>query len=121
MPPATPKFAFAPDGVPVIQPPPVMKSQGCGGVVTTPEVPQVIPADAEAKTTSTPANASITCNPLTVIVDAVAVCSLMITRPPSASKTNWLAAPVTATAWPLMTSPVICTCPLTVNPAAPQA
>src|SRR2546430_4173408 len=28
MPPPTPKFAFAPDGVPVIQPPPVTKSAG---------------------------------------------------------------------------------------------
>src|SRR6266446_10673227 len=120
MPPATPKFAFAPVGVPVIHPPPVMKSQGAGGLVPTPELPQLIPADAEANTTSTSANASITCKPLTVLVEAVADCSLISTKPPSASNTIWLAAPLTATAWPSMTNPVICTCPLTVNPVAPQ-
>src|SRR5258708_4024433 len=121
MPPATPKFALAPEGVPVIQPPPVRKSQAEEGLVTVPGVPQVIPAEAEANTTSTPASASITCKALTVIVELVAICSLMISQPPSARKTNWFAAPLAATAWPLMARPVIWTSPLTVAPIAAQA
>src|SRR5437867_3548171 len=123
MPPATPKLAFAPEGVPVIQPPPVKKSHGAAppdGVDDTEAHP--IPDVAEAKITFTPANISTMCNALTVITPKPALCSLMITYPPSARNTNWFAAPVTAIAWPLMTRPVTwTTAPLTVATPATQA
>src|SRR5437879_12725958 len=99
MPPATPKLAFAPEGVPVIQPPPVTKSHGGAppdGVGVTEA--QVIPDVDDAKITFTPANISTTCKALTVMTPNPALCSLMMRYPPSARNTNWFAAPVTAIA-----------------------
>jgi len=45
---------------------------------------------------------------------------VMITNPPSERNTIWFAAPVTATAWPSMTSAWIWACPLTAAPTAAQ-
>src|SRR5437867_5298855 len=121
MPPATPKLAFAPEGVPTIHPPPVTKPQDggeAGGAVVT--NPQITPIVDEPKTRFTPAIASTTCKALTVILPAPASCSLMITKPPSDRNTIWFAAPVTATAWPLITSESISLCPLVVPPKATQ-
>src|SRR6266446_7242561 len=118
MPPATPKLAFAPDGVPVIQPPPVRKSEQLdgdggggdepgGGTVVLP--PQVTPANAELITRSA-APSMITCSALTVrsAESAVcnAVCSLMIRRP-FGSQMVWFTSPDTLIACPFTTSPSI--------------
>src|SRR2546425_2348488 len=81
-PPATPKLALAPEGVPVIQPPPVAKSApvqpGGGGAGAG---WQVISACAEETITSaTPG--TMTWSALTVMSPApLLVCSLMITSP----------------------------------------
>src|SRR5213594_799918 len=122
MPPATPKLALACDGVPVIHPPPVTKWHGggllpAGGGV----VGQVMAADEEATTTSTPAQGTMRCRALTVMPAIPATCSLMITKPPLDRKTNWLACPVTAIAWPLITSPVTSTTALTAAPFGQSA
>src|SRR5207244_10113671 len=95
MPPPPPKFAFAPDGVPVIQPPPVTKSAGVqpggggGGGVGE----QVMSACAEEMITSaTPS--TITCSALTVMSPEPPLCSLMMTRPrPVGNVTVWLGIP----------------------------
>ena len=124
MPPATPKLALSPDGVPVIQPPPVTKSHGgispgAGGeLVTNPHMTPIVDAP---KTTFTPANASMTCRALTVMTPAPAICSFRITKPPSERNTIWFAASVTATAWPLMASAWTWLCPLTPNAAQTAA
>src|SRR5438552_3434400 len=120
MPPATPKLALAPDGVPVIQPPPVTKSlhgDGWGG-----GLPQVIPADDEPKIRFSPVFV-IMCKALTVMSAVVEVCettcSLMITVLPFTT-TVWFACPVTAILCPSMTSPLTWTCPLAAAPVEEQ-
>src|SRR6266446_5860358 len=118
MPPATPKLAFAPDGVPVIQPPPVRKSEQLdgdggggdepgGGTVVLP--PQVTPANAELITRSA-APSMITCSALIVMsaesAVCTAVCSLMI-KWPFERQIGWFASPDTLIACPFTTSPAI--------------
>src|SRR5436309_8053583 len=105
MPPVTPKFALAPEGVPVIHPPPVTKSHSLGGGLVAPPLlalPHVIPADDEPKTRFTPALV-MTCKALTVMSAVVVVCetncSLMITKLPF-TNTFWLTCPLTAMVWP---------------------
>src|SRR2546426_3334040 len=102
MPPATPKFAFAPDGVPVIQPPPVMKSAGVhpGGGGGGGAGAQVMSACAEEMITSaTPS--TLTWRALTVMSPEPAlVCSLMTTLP-FGNSTVWYGVPSTWTTCPL--------------------
>src|SRR5713101_2720247 len=79
IPPATPKFPLAPDGVPVIHPPPVTKSWHGGWVPR-----HVISAWADEITTSA-IPSTTTCSALTVISPALPlaelVCSLITTLP----------------------------------------
>src|SRR6185369_11383141 len=123
------KLAFAPEGVPVIHPPPVAKSPQTGLI----SGPQAIPAADEPNTTFTPAHGITTCKALTAIPSVVTVCplavalafpascSLITTNPPPVSMTNWFACPVTLTGSPLMTSPLIWVEPLDVTSSAEQA
>src|SRR6266540_2317020 len=117
MPPATPKLALAPDGVPVIHPPPVTKLHG-GGLLPAGGglLGQVMAANDEPTTTSAPAQGTMRCNALTVIPATPANCSLIITKPPLDRITNWFACPVTAMAWPLITSPVTSTAATSAAP-----
>src|SRR6266516_6532136 len=101
-PPATAKFAFAPDG-PVIHPPPVTKSPlGQGGGPA-----HEMSACADAMTTSaTPV--TVTWSALTVMSPGPPVCSLMTTWPwPLGKVIVWLGSPETTIAWPLITSSAI--------------
>src|SRR5713226_1941544 len=110
IPPATPKVPFAPDGVPVIHPPPVTKSSpGQTGP------PQVISACAEEITTfATPSTS--TCSALTLISPVLPLaelfCSLMITRP-IGKGIVWLGCPETTIDCPLITRSTISELPLT--------
>src|SRR5437773_6151044 len=111
-PPATAKFAFAPDG-PVIHPPPVTKSPlGQGGGPA-----HEMSACADAMTTSaTPV--TVTWSALTVMSPGPPVCSLMTTWPwPLGKVIVWLGSPETTIAWPLITSSAISELPLAVGPA----
>src|SRR5216117_1507683 len=105
MPPATPKLALAPEGVPVIQPPPVAKSApaqtGGGGAGW-----QVISACAEETITSATPGTMI-CSALTVMSPApLLVCSLIITSP-TTKGTLWLGAPEIVMDWPFTDSVAI--------------
>src|SRR2546422_2417918 len=118
MPPPTPKFAFAPDGVPVIQPPPVTKSAGVhpggggGGGVGS----QLMSACAEEMTTSaTPV--AITCRALTVMSPGPELCSLMMTRTFGKS-TVWLGAPEIVIGCPFTDRAAMSALPLAVAPAS---
>src|ERR1051325_4421305 len=122
MPPPTPKLPFAPEGVPVIQPPPVTKSlQEAGGFGLQSEQ---LPALHEPKITSAPRQGR-KCTALQVIVTALAdwetICSLMITVPPPANVTVWFGWPLTAMLWPFTTKPLISAAPLVVGPVLDQA
>src|ERR1043166_6130164 len=101
MPPPTPKLPFAPEGVPVIQPPPVTKSLQEGGGFGLHS--EQLPAVHEPKITSAPRQGR-KCTALQVIVTVLPVwetiCSLMIAVPPPANATIWFACPVTAMLWP---------------------
>src|SRR2546426_4887499 len=119
MPPATPKFAFAPDGVPVIQPPPVMKSAGVhpGGGGGGGAGAQVMSACAEEMITSaTPS--TLTWRALTVMSPAPAlVCSLMTTLP-FGNVTVWFGVPSIAIVCPFTDRRAISELPLAVAPAS---
>src|SRR2546422_7905104 len=114
-PPATAKLPLAPDGVPVIHPPPVAKSgqegggggSGCG---------QPMSACADDTTTSaTPL--TTTWSALTVISPGAVVCSLMTTCPcPFGSKMVWLGCPLTTIDALLIVSSAISELPLVVAP-----
>ena len=119
MPPATPKFAFAPDGVPVIQPPPVMKSAGVhpGGGGGGGAGAQVMSACAEEMITSaTPS--TLTWRALTVMSPAPPlVCSLMTTLPvPFGNSTVWFGVPSTWITCPFTDRRAMCELPLAVAP-----
>src|SRR6266446_943436 len=119
IPPATPKLALAPEGVPVIQPPPVTKSApavqpGGGGAGW-----QVISACAEETITSA-APRTLTWSALTVMSPApLLVCSLMITSP-TGKGTVWLGAPEIVMDWPFTDSVAISELPLAVAPPSLQ-
>src|ERR1051325_5180028 len=120
-PPATPNVPFAPDGVPVIQPPPVTKSRELSQL-GWPAHSMSACAD-ETTTSATPV--TMTCSAFTVMLPGPAVCSFTITRPaPSGRNTVWLGAPETAIDWPLMTrsatcdEPLVCAVPLTHRASA---
>src|SRR6266567_1458403 len=122
MPPPTPKLPFAPEGVPVIHPPPVTKSlQDGGGLALQSEQ---LPAVDEPKITSAPRQGR-KCTALHVIVTALAVwetiCSLMITVPPPANATIWFASPVAAMLWPFTTKPLTSVAPRVAAPVVDQA
>src|ERR1051325_3342244 len=115
MPPATPKFPFALDGVPVIQPPPVTKSlpaQPDGGGAGR----QLMFACAEEMMTSaTPG--TVTCRALTVMSPGPAlVCSLMTTPPPPGNGTVWLGAPETSIVRPFTDRAAMSELPCAVAP-----
>src|SRR2546421_4300494 len=118
MPPPTPKFAFAPDGVPVSQPPPVTKSAGVhpggggGGGVGS----QLMSACAEEMTTCT-TPVAITCSALTVMSPGPELCSLMMTRTFGKS-TVWLGAPEIVIDCPFTDRAAISALPLAVAPAS---
>src|SRR5436309_9141860 len=118
IPPATPKLALAPEGMPVIQPPPVAKSApvqaGAAGAGW-----QVISACAEETITSaTPG--TTTWSALTVMSPGpVLVCSLMISSPTS-NGTVWLGAPEIVMVWPFTDSAAMSEVPLAVAPPSPQ-
>src|SRR5256885_16850541 len=119
MPPATPKFAFAPDGVPVIQPPPVMKSAGVhpGGGGGGGAGAQVMSACAEEMITSaTPS--TLTWRALTVMSPAPPlVCSLMTTLPePFGNSTVWFGVPSTWITCPFTDRRAVCELPLPLAP-----
>src|SRR3989442_782171 len=119
MPPATPKFAFAPDGVPVIQPPPVMKSAGVhpGGGGGGGAGAQGMSACAEEMITSaTPS--TLTWRGLTVMSPEPAlVCSFITTLPvPFGSSTVWFGVPSTRITCPFTDRRAMCELPLAVAP-----
>src|SRR5713226_1969191 len=118
IPPATPKFPRAPEGV-LIQPPPVTKSPPGhrGGPV------QVTSACADEITTSATPSMT-TCRAFTVmsadLLSTELCCSLMIRRP-SGREMVWLGCPLTVTPCPLIIRPTISEVPFAVGPELVQA
>src|SRR6266480_4681010 len=91
IPPATPKLALAPEGVPVIQPPPVTKS-----------APAVQPGGAGAGW------------------QVISACAEETITSPTTKGTLWLGAPETVTVWPFTDSAVMSELPLAVAPPSLQ-
>src|SRR5207247_9753765 len=113
-PPATAKLPLAPDGVPVIHPPPVAKSgqegggggSGCG---------QPMSACADDTTTSA-IRLTTTWSALTVIAPGGSVGCSLITTCPFRSGMVWLGCPLTAMVCLLIVSSAISELPLVVAP-----
>src|SRR6266851_2400462 len=123
MPPATPKLARDPDGVPVIHPPPVTKSP-TGGV----HAPHEMSAWDEEMTTSASVgpprgSKAVTCSALTVMLAWLPLaepdCSLIMTFK-NGRLTIWLGWPVTVIGSPLMTSPASSELPLALAVPLPS-
>src|SRR5207245_10553580 len=115
IPPATPKFALAPDGV--IHPPPVTKSpplQPAGGGPAS----HVISACADEMTTSV-MSSTLTCSALTVMSPGRSlVCSLMISTAPPSNEIFWLGSLETVTVWLFTIRVAISELPLAVAPSS---
>src|SRR6266480_477795 len=119
IPPATPKLALAPEGVPVIQPPPVTESAPAVQPGGAGAGWQVISACAEETITSATPGTMIW-SALTVMSPApLLVCSLIITSP-TTKGTLWLGSPETVTVWPFTDSAVMSELPLAVAPPSLQ-
>src|SRR5207302_4771975 len=122
MPPATPKFARAPD-CPVIQPPPVTKSPT--GLEAAAHAMSACEDEITTSASGGPPNGSetVTCSALTVrsarlpFVDPD--CSL-ITTVTGPIVSVWLGWPVTAIAVPLTASPATSELPLALAPPEPS-